>query len=66
MDVIKLRCKIIEQNMNIEQLADAIGCHRSSMYRKLENAEKITIGEAIKIKAALSMTDTEANEIFLM
>ena len=66
MDVIKLRCKIIEKNMNVEQLADAIGCHRSSMYRKLENAEKITIGEAIKIKAALSMTDTEANEIFLM
>lgn len=66
MDVIKLKCKIIEKNMNVEQVADAIGCNRSSLYRKLNNAEKITIGEALKMKEVLSMDDSEAFEIFLM
>jgi len=66
MDVIKLKCKIIEKNMNVEQLADAIGINRSSLYRKLNNAEKITIGEALKMKEVLTMDDSEAFEIFLM
>ena len=56
----------MEENMNVEQLADAIGCDRSTMYRKLDNPEKITIGEANKMVAALSMNATEATEIFLM
>lgn len=65
MNVNKLKGKIVENGINIEILADRIGIDRSSMYRKLNNAEKITIGEAMKIKEALSLDNKEAYEIFL-
>jgi plasmid maintenance system antidote protein VapI len=61
----KLKAKIIEKGLNVEALADKIGIDRSSLYRKLNNFDKITIGEAIKMKDALEMTDEEASDIFL-
>lgn len=65
MNVNKLKGKIVENGMNVEKLAEAIGTERSSLYRKLNDAEKITIGEAVRMKDALSLTDAEAYEIFL-
>ena len=65
MKINKLKAKIVEQGMNVEALADAIGIDRSSLYRKLNNFEKITIGEAMKMKDALGMTEAEASDIFL-
>lgn len=64
MDVNKLKGKIVEKGMNVEKLAELISVDRSSMYRKLNNFEKITIGEANKIKSVLDLTDEEANSIF--
>ena len=61
----KLKAKIVELGINVESLADRIGMERSTLYRKLNNFEKITIGEAIRMKDALSMTDAEATDIFL-
>jgi plasmid maintenance system antidote protein VapI len=60
-----LKAKMVERGMNVEQLAEAIGVDRSSLYRKLNNFEKITIGEAAKIKEVLQLTDAEAIQIFL-
>lgn len=65
MNLPKLKGKIIEKGMNVERLAKEIGSDKSTLYRKLSNFEKITIGEAIRIKKALEMSDTEAMEIFL-
>lgn len=65
MNINKLKGKIVENGMNVETLASIIGVDRSSLYRKLNNGEKLTIGEAIKIKGALELTDSEACEIFL-
>lgn len=65
MNISKLKGKIVEKDMNVETLASIIGIDKSSLYRKLNNAEKITIGEAVKMKDALDMSDTEAYEIFL-
>lgn len=65
MNINKLKGKVVEKEMNIETLANIIGIDRSSLYRKLNNSEKITIGEAVKMKDALSMSDDEAYEIFL-
>ena len=65
MNVNKLKGMLVEQGMNVETLAERIGSERSSLYRKLNNAEKITIGEAIRIKAVLKMSDSDAVEIFL-
>lgn len=65
MKINKLKAKIVEKGMNVEALADAIGIDRSSMYRKLNKFEKITIGEALRMKVALDMTDADAIDIFL-
>lgn len=64
-NVLKLKAKIVENDMNIGKLAAELGVDRSSLYRKLNNCEKITIGEAVKIKEILSLSDTEAYDIFL-
>lgn len=61
----KLKAKIVENGTNVESLADIIGIDRSSLYRKLNNFDKITIGEATKMKECLHMTDEEATDIFL-
>lgn len=61
----KLKAKIVENGTNVESIADFIGIDRSSLYRKLNNFDKITIGEATKLKECLHMTDEEATDIFL-
>ena len=65
MNVNKLKGKIAEKGLNVEKLAQLIGTERSSLYRKLNNAEKITIGEAMRMKDVLGMTPEEATLIFL-
>ncbi|MBR2408958.1 MAG: helix-turn-helix domain-containing protein [Lachnospiraceae bacterium] len=61
----KLKGKIVERGMNIESLAKMIGVDRATLYRKLNDAEKITIGEAAKIKEVLEISDSDAYDIFL-
>lgn len=65
MDLNRLKGKIVEKGWNVETLAEQIGIDRSSMYRKLNNFEKITIGEARKITSALDLSNEEASSIFL-
>lgn len=65
MKIKKLKSKLVEKGLNVEGLADMIGMERSTLYRKLNKFEKITIGEAIRMKDALAMTDAEASDIFL-
>lgn len=65
MDVRKLRAKMVEKSVSVDHLAKSIGINRASLYRKLNNAEKITIGEARRISDALELTCDEATLIFL-
>ena len=64
MNIARLKGKIIERGINVEKLAERIEIDRSSLYRKLNNFERITIGEANKIKAALDLSEEEATDIF--
>lgn len=64
MNVNKLKGKIVEKGMNVETVAVIIGIDRASLYRKLKNFDKITVGEATKIKDILEITNEEAVEIF--
>lgn len=66
MNIQKLKGKIVEMGYSVETLAEEIGIDRSSLYRKLNNGEKITIGEARKLKSALKLTEEEATVIFLV
>lgn len=65
MNINKLRGKIVERGMKVGTLATLIGIDRSTMYKKLNEGEKFTIGEARKMKDALEMSNDEACEIFL-
>lgn len=60
----KLKAKIIENGLNVEEFAKRIGMTRSSLYRQLSNPRRITIGTAERIKVELKMTNEEASNIF--
>lgn len=65
MNMYKLRAKIIEAEMNVEELAEIIGISAPTLYRRLRTPLKMTIGDVIKIKDVLGLTDEEALDIFL-
>lgn len=65
MKINKLKAKIVEKEMKNAEFAEKLGIDLSSLYRKFNNAEKITIGEALKMKQILDIRDEEAIEIFL-
>lgn len=65
MNMHKLRAKIIEEEMNVEELAEIVGISAPTLYRKLRAPLKMTIGDAIRIKDVLGLTDEEALDIFL-
>lgn len=60
----KLKAKIIENGLNVEEFAKRIGMTRSSLYRKLRNPRRITIDDAERIKAELRMSNADASDIF--
>ena len=64
MNINKLKGKITEKGLSVEKLAGLIDIDRSTLYRKLDKGEKITIGEAKKMRDALDLTAEEATAIF--
>lgn len=65
MRVNKLKAEIVEHEMSYPQFAAVIGMNYSTLNRKLKNPEKITVGDAAKMKAALNLSNDRACEIFL-
>lgn len=64
MKILKLRGKMVEKGMNVESLASAMDIDRATLYRKLNDSEKFTVGEVVKINDALELTKEEAYDIF--
>lgn len=64
MKVLKLRGKMVEKGFNVDSLAAKLDVDRSTLYRKLNEFERFTIGDAKKIKESLNLTAEEASEIF--
>lgn len=61
----KLKGKIVENELTIEELAELIGVNRSTLYRKMNNdGETITIKEANLICKVLNLDSEEATAIF--
>lgn len=65
MNAFKLRAKIVEQNITMEELAKQIGISTTTLYRKVKYPLRLTLLEVIKLKDILGMTDKEAIDIFL-
>lgn len=64
-NVNKLKGKIVEKGMTVEQLARKMGVNKSTIYRKLNNAgETFTIKDANLICSILGLTGQEAAGIF--
>lgn len=65
MNVNKLKGKIVENGLNVSQLASSIGIDRTTLYRKLtSNGDTLTISEAEKISKVLNLSMEEVNAIF--
>ncbi len=60
----KLKAKIIERGLTVTEFASRINMDRSSLYRKLSNSQRLTIGEVERIKDVLKLTNEEASAIF--
>lgn len=65
MNIPMLRGKMTEKGYNVDRLADEMGKDRATIFRKLNAAEKFTIGEAMAIKSILGLTSEDASLIFL-
>ena len=64
-NVNKLKGKIVEKGLSIEDLAKTLGIDRATIYRKLRrNAETLLIKEANAIVSALGLTSEETVSIF--
>ena len=64
MNVRKLKVRLMEMGMNVEQLARKMNKDRSTLYRKLADPKTMTIKDAIEIKGVLNLTNDEARDIF--
>lgn len=64
-NVDKLKGKMVERRMSVEDVAVAIGLNVSTLYRRLNNGgNTFTIEEADKIAKLLDLTADELNKIF--
>jgi predicted transcriptional regulator len=66
MNVFKLKAKIVERGMGVEELAGILDMSTQTLYRKLRTPLSMTLLDAIRLKDILGLTDEEAIEIFLV
>ena len=66
MDVNMLLQKIKDNDMSIDDFAEAIGMDRSTFYRKIKtDGIKFTVGQMHKTVEVLDLNKTQAENIFL-
>ena len=65
LNAFKLKAKIVERNISMDELANHIGIATPTLYRKIKYPLRMTLMEVVKIKDILNISDSEAIEIFL-
>ena len=64
-NVNKLKAKMVELGMNVEELSSKVGIDRATFYRRLaSNGEDFSVKEADGISKELKLNKDEVNEIF--
>lgn len=66
MNAFKLKAKIVERGMSIEELAGILNMSTQTLYRKLRAPLTMTLLDAIRLKDVLGLTNDEAIDIFLV
>ena len=65
MNVNKLKGRIVEQGLNVEQLSRRVSIDRATFYRKMAGkGESFTVREVTEIAKALQLSKDEVNAIF--
>lgn len=63
-NVNKLRGKIVERGMSVESVAQKMGIHKSTFYRKMAGHCPVTIQDADMLVRILDLDCEEAKAIF--
>lgn len=65
-NTLKLKGKIVENGMSLEEFSERCGISRTTFYRKLcEKGKNFTIEEVLSMIGVLSLTQEDALSIFL-
>lgn len=65
MNANKLKAKIVEKGLNVARTAELIGMSKTTLYRKINGIDRMTISDAVQLKEVLNLTNLEALDIFL-
>ena len=61
----RLKGKIVEKGSTVDQVAKAMGLHRSTLYRKFKaNSDGFLIKDVEEITEILGLTEEETKQIF--
>lgn len=64
MNLTKLKAVIIDRGVKRSAVADAIGCSRFSIYKKLDGKTEFKASEVVKMSEFLRLSQEERDEIF--
>lgn len=65
MNAIELKGKIVEKKISVATISDLMNIHESSLYRKINGCEELTVHDVMRLKEILDLTNDEASDIFL-
>lgn len=60
----KIRARMVELGISVEDVAAALGINKSTVYRRLQSPEKLTVRELRNLVCLLELDNTEAQVIF--
>lgn len=66
LDILKLKGKVAENNLNITLLAKEIGMNRDTLYRRIANkGENLTLKDIKNISGVLKLSKKDITDIFM-
>lgn len=66
LDILKLKGKVAENNLNITLLAKEIGMNRDTLYRRIaNNGENLTLKDIKNISGVLKLSKKDITDIFM-
>jgi len=60
----KLKARIVELEMTVDAVAERMGVDKSTLYRRFQAPDSLTVGEVGKLSEILELDDRTAMSIF--